>query len=109
MTLLCRLDELPENEGRGFTVTAQGRDVPIVVVRRGDRVFAYMNVCPHRGTSLDWMPDRFMDPEGRFLQCATHDARFEVETGHCVAGPCRGDALAAIDVVVEKGQVRVRN
>lgn len=105
MQTLCTLSALPENEGRGFVVEIDGEPTDVVVVRRGDRLFGYRNRCPHRGTTLDWLPDRFMDPEGRHLQCATHDARFEVETGRCVAGPCVGEHLRPVSLAVIDGQV----
>lgn len=105
MQRLCAWDELEDNAGRGFTVEIAGAPVAIVVVRRQDQVYAYRNVCPHRGTSLEWMPDRFMDPEREFLQCSTHDARFRVEDGFCVAGPCRGEALSPVPVRVVDGEV----
>lgn len=109
MQPLCTLDELSDNEGRGFSVEIDGEPCDIVVVRRATRVYAYRNVCPHQGTSLDWMPDRFMDPARQHLQCATHGARFEVETGRCVAGPCRGTTLTAVAVTVVDGYVLVTN
>lgn len=105
MQRLCALDEIEENAGRGFTVELGGQSVAILVVRRQGRAYGYRNTCPHRGTTLDWMPDRFMDPEREYLQCSTHDARFRVEDGFCVAGPCRGDSLTPVPLAVEDGQV----
>lgn len=105
MQRLCAFDELEENTGRGFSVRLAGADSQIFVVRRGGRVYGYLNVCPHRGTSLDWLPDQFFDPEREYLQCATHDARFRVEDGYCVAGPCSGKRLTAVAVTVVDGQV----
>lgn len=103
--LLCGIDDIRENAARGFTVTLGGEPADIFVVKRAGQVYAYRNVCPHRGTSLDWMPDQFMDPDQRYIQCATHDARFEVESGLCVMGPCLGDHLRALPVSVRDGQV----
>lgn len=109
MTRICHIEDLPENEGRGFLVDIDGECRAIVVVRRGMNVYGYLNICPHRGTTLDWMPDRFMDATGRQLQCATHGARFEVETGRCIAGPCAGRALTPVPIGVEQGHIHVTN
>ena len=109
MQVLCAFDELAENDSRGFTVKLHGADWHIFIVRRGGRAYGYQNVCPHRGTNLDWLPDRFMDPDREYIQCATHDARFRVEDGHCVAGPCSGKSLAAVPVRVVDGQVVIED
>ncbi|KAB7623359.1 Rieske (2Fe-2S) protein [Alkalilimnicola sp. S0819] len=105
MQRLCALEELPENQGRGFEVAIGDERLALVLVRRGGWVYGYRNVCPHRGTSLDWMPDRFMDPEGEHLQCATHDARFRVEDGFCVSGPCAGAFLGGVELRLREGAV----
>lgn len=105
MRVLCAFDELGENAGKGFELTLQGSLRRIFVVRRGGRVYGYYNVCPHRGTTLDWLPDQFMDPEREYLQCATHGALFRVEDGHCVSGPCVGKQLVPVAIAVRDGQV----
>ena len=107
MQRVCRFDELIDNEGKGVEVELDGERVKVVVVRRGERVFAYRNVCPHRGTTLDWMPDRFMSEDGAYLQCATHGAQFEPETGLCVVGPCRGKSLQPVAVEMRGDEVVV--
>mgnify|MGYP003380276207 CR=1 FL=1 len=89
------------------------RDKPGVIVniasvgglRAEGALHVYANRCPHRGTELDWLPGRFLDPAGKHLQCATHGARFRPDTGECIAGPCRGQALAAVPFAVRDGRV----
>lgn len=107
MQVLCAFDALEENASRGFKVKLHGGDWEIFIVRRDGQVYAYQNVCPHRGTNLDWLPDQFLDPDREYIQCATHDARFRVEDGYCVAGPCAGKRLATVPVKVVDGQVVV--
>ncbi|MFC7333818.1 Rieske (2Fe-2S) protein [Rhodocista pekingensis] len=108
---LCRLADIPDGQARGFVTgsAADGGTAPrrLLVARRGDRVFAYVNSCPHAGVPLDWQPDRFMSPDGAFLHCATHGARFRVEDGVCVHGPCAGRGLTPVPVGLEDGQVVV--
>jgi len=65
----------------------------------------YVNICPHRGTSLDWQPGEVFDETGLYLICATHGALFEPDSGLCVAGPCQGAHLQKIPVKIEGGQV----
>ena len=101
--LLCRADEIQEGGGRSFRF-GSGPDLRMVlVVRRGGALHAYENACPHMGTPLNFLADRFFDRSGEHLLCATHGALFRVADGFCLAGPCAGKSLtpAAIRVVDE--------
>lgn len=69
---------------------------------------AYLNQCPHMGVELNWMPGRFMDTDNLFLQCSTHGALFKPGDGECIAGPCQGDALTALDLRETEGALEVR-
>ena len=82
-------------------------DDSLIAVCQDGNIHLYRNVCPHRGTALNWLPDSFMDADGRLLQCHTHDARFVPDTGQCVAGPCLGAQLTRIEFVIENGQLCV--
>ena len=104
-TVICRLDELGDPDSRGMTVTHGGQLHDVFVVRQGERVFGYRNICPHTGGPLDWVPDRFLNLDKDYIQCATHDALFRLHDGACVAGPCKGDSLAAVPVIIEAGEV----
>lgn len=75
---------------------------------REDRLYAYLNRCPHLGIELNWMPGRFMDADNCFIQCANHAALFIPETGQCIAGPCQGDTLTPLEVTEDGDNVLVR-
>ena len=94
--VLCRLEEIPDGAAKGFDLGTPDDPDEIFVVRRGGRVFAYRNACPHVGTALDWQPDTFMSEDGGFIMCHTHGALFEIENGYCLAGPCAGDSLVPL-------------
>lgn len=96
MTVLCALSDLEDPGSRGFTVEAQDGTFDIFVVRVGENIYGYINVCPHAGTPLDWKPHQFLAPDRQTIQCATHGARFEIATGKCIFGPCKGAALRAL-------------
>lgn len=104
---LCRLDALAEGEARGFELGEGDRRFDVFVLRRDGGVLAYENRCPHAGTPLDLLPDRFLAADGRHLQCHTHGALFRIEDGMCVAGPCRGRSLTAVAVAVENGEILI--
>ena len=74
-----------------------GRKSVLLLVRREGRVYAYRNRCPHRGIPLEWQPDQFLDDSGSLIRCSTHGALFLIESGECVAGPCEGQALQALE------------
>ena len=102
MTSLCRLDAIADPGGKGLALPGpDGRPREIVVVRSGRAVWGYVNACPHAGTPLDFLPDRFLTADGTELLCGTHGARFALETGLCVAGPCVGRSLAPVCVRLE--------
>jgi nitrite reductase/ring-hydroxylating ferredoxin subunit len=92
---LCGLADIPDGGSKGFSAAA-GAFTGLFAVRRGDTVFAYVNSCPHIGLPLDPVPDRFLDAKGMHILCSAHGARFRVEDGECVAGPCYGETLEAI-------------
>ena len=103
---LCRMDELADPGSRGFLLPLQDdADLACFVVRRANRVYGYVNRCPHTGAPLEWRPHQFLDSDGRFIQCALHGALFTPEAGQCVRGPCAGDALDPVPVSVEDGWV----
>lgn len=104
-TALCRLDDIPDGEGRGFTVGEGEARMLVAAFRQGGWVHAYVNSCPHIGTPLDMLPDRFMTFDKRHILCATHGARFRVYDGYCFAGPCQGQYLEALPVKVIDGVV----
>jgi nitrite reductase/ring-hydroxylating ferredoxin subunit len=104
---LCRLDEIPDPGARGFGVRTVAGPLDIFVVRRGDAVFAYSNHCPHTGGPLDWQPDQFLNLERTLIQCSTHLALFRIEDGRCLAGPCAGQALTAVEATLDTGWVMV--
>ncbi len=103
MIRLCALEELQDPGSKGFH-NERGH---IFAVRKGDQVYVYENSCPHFGINLEWQPDQFLDSEKRLIQCATHGAQFLIETGECIAGPCPGDKLSALECEVRNGVVYI--
>jgi nitrite reductase/ring-hydroxylating ferredoxin subunit len=77
------------------------------VVRQGDDIYAYQNVCAHVGYPLNWSPNRFLTKDNSAIICASHGAIYDIQTGQCVAGPAGGRALRAVQVAVRDGVVYV--
>jgi nitrite reductase/ring-hydroxylating ferredoxin subunit len=102
---ICRMNEIPSQKARGFHLMIVGDDGnprpwPIIVVRWGRQVFGYVNKCPHDGVNLDWERNQFLDPNGIRLMCGKHGALFELGTGNCVEGPCKGRSLTPVALAV---------
>jgi nitrite reductase/ring-hydroxylating ferredoxin subunit len=106
MRVLCRLEDIADGAAKGFSL-ADGA-IDIFVVRKQRQVFAYRNSCPHIGTPLEFLPDRFLTRDRAEILCSTHGARFEIATGRCVAGPCAGRFLVRAPVEVESGNLVLR-
>ena len=104
---VCRLDELEDPGSRGFQIGDGDWPFKGFVVREGNTVVAYRNVCPHAGHPLNWQPDRFLTKDGKQIICSSHGAVFEIASGECVAGPCPGRSLTAVDVDVRDGTIYV--
>src|SRR5262249_25294076 len=103
--VLCRADEIAEGQARSIIVGAGSERRDIIVVRRGGRVFAYENSCPHQAMPLETFPDKFLNEDGSLFVCSTHGARFRVEDGFCISGPCEGKALRALAVAIQNGAI----
>ena len=82
-----------------------GEPESLVLYRDGDRVRAWLNICPHAGRRLDFAPGQFLKSRDGMLVCAAHGAAFETAQGECVSGPCRGQSLRAVPVEVRDGAV----
>ena len=103
--LICSLENLSDPGSYGFSLNSGGKQVDGFVVRRDGEIFAYRNSCPHTGSPLDWVEHQFLDIEGALIQCAVHDARFLIDTGECVFGPCPGESLEPLSIRVEEKNV----
>lgn len=102
---LCRVDDIAEPGAKGFTFDVDGGRREVFVVRRLGHLFAYENACPHIGTPLDFMPDQFLTRDRKHLLCSTHGALFEIATGLCIHGPCKGRSLRVLPVALRDGMI----
>ena len=102
---LIALDGIVDGGFVETEVVLDGDAESLILHRQGDRVRAWLNVCPHAGRRLDWAPGQFLKSKDGLLVCAAHGASFETDQGECVAGPCRGASLRAVAVEIREGQV----
>jgi nitrite reductase (NADH) small subunit len=91
-----RIQDLPD--GHGWLVEVEGQE--IALFRRGERVYALENACPHRGAAL-----AFGDVRGDVVYCPVHAWPFHLPTGGCPELP--GVAVRTYAVHVEGDDVLV--
>ena len=98
---LCSAAEIAEGTAAGVA------DETMLALHRDGQFHVYRNRCPHLGTPLNWLPDRFMDPDGALLQCSTHGALFLPHNGLCISGPCVGRQLERVECILRDGDLFV--
>ena len=105
---VCRLDELDDPGSKEFRIGDGDWPFKGFVVRQGDAVYAYQNFCMHVGHPLNWNPDRFLTEDGSKIICASHGAMYDIASGDCAGGPCRGKTLRRVHCEVRDGVVLVK-
>lgn len=105
--VLCRLADLPPRGSRKFQFREGRLRYDIFIQRWDDKVYAYRDVCPHLSLPLDWRRGHFLDVEGQHIQCGHHGARFRVEDGLCIDGPCKGEYLTPVRIEVRGDEILV--
>lgn len=98
---LCRLDELDDPGSRGFRWYAGDEAFAGFVVRKGGKVFGYVDWCPHAGWPLAAGAAGRLTRDGRAIICNVHGALFRPDSGRCIAGPGQDDALKPWPVTVD--------
>ena len=104
----CRLAALEDGGVVAVRLSpdASGRPREAIILFDSLRIVrAYVNLCRHLPIPLDAASRDFVR-DGQ-LQCATHGARYRLQDGLCVAGPCRGASLFALEVHIEGDDVFV--
>jgi 3-phenylpropionate/trans-cinnamate dioxygenase ferredoxin subunit len=94
---VCHLDELSQDAPYGFTVDG----LKIVLVRKGDVVYALDGICTHEYAELD---KGFV--VGDLLVCPLHLSQFDVKTGAVVTPPAE-IPLRTYTVQIKGGEVYV--
>lgn len=104
---VAQANELPPGSSRKFYLEVAGHEEECFVVNFEGNFYAYVNRCRHVPMSLDWVDNQFFTSDGRFLQCATHGARYLPQTGECVSGPPCGKFLRKLEVRLLDGLIYV--
>lgn len=90
--------ELPENKPRRVEVAGQ----PVLLVRRGQQVYAVGAVCSHYGGPLEKGK-----LEGNQIVCPWHYSHFSIQDGSYKSGPTTSP-LPLYDARIENGVIQIR-
>lgn len=103
---VATIEEVPVNGTMLVTLERpdDGTRREVILTRRKGDVVAYENRCQHwRDVRLD-KGSGAVTRNGEIV-CPKHGAIFEMDSGECVHGPCRGASLEPVSVGVEDGVV----
>ncbi|MGY4627403.1 Rieske (2Fe-2S) protein [Bradyrhizobium sp. USDA 4486] len=109
--VVCPADAIERSGAMSFSLSriddrGESRPFPIIVVRTfGNDYFGYVNRCPHERVWLNIGSGTFFSADRSFLRCGRHGARFEIDTGMCIDGPCDGQSLEPVALAVIEGDV----
>ncbi|HEX2988325.1 MAG TPA: ubiquinol-cytochrome c reductase iron-sulfur subunit [Chloroflexota bacterium] len=89
---LCSLDQVDSEQPREFRITFPGENssVPyqavqgVFVLRHGDQILVFSNVCTHMGCSVRWLAWR------QQIICPCHGGMYD-RWGHLMGGPPSSD------------------
>lgn len=80
----------------------------VILINSGEQVYAWLNICPHQGRPLNYAPNKFLKTPDGHLMCASHGATFDMQSGECIGGPCKGASLRAVPVTVnQEGHIQL--
>ena len=99
---LTRIDAIADP---GAVVCYLDNNAAVIVTRSAGAIAAFHNLCPHAGYPLQRADGRVLVQEGRYMVCGGHGASFALDTGACAGGPCNGEGLTRIAIVVRDGVV----
>ena len=106
--VLGRLPNFPDGAATPVSHHSGGREVAILVVRRGTELRACLDLCPHQYLPLTWRGPQVLSKDGQRLRCTNHGAESAVADGRGLSGPGSACGLTPVPLHLEPdGTVRV--
>lgn len=106
-TALCELATLEPGHSRGFDPLGEGRQT-MFVIRHADGIVGWRNACPHYDHArMAWKADEFMNGDHTLILCGAHGALFDIHSGRCISGPCIGQYLTQVPLLIKDGAVYI--
>lgn len=80
-------------------VTTDRGSFPLLLLRDGGAIWAFVNACPHQYLPLDYRGTNLLSADGTKLLCTAHGASFDKTTGEVIAGAeCGLDPVPVVQV-----------
>ncbi len=109
--VICAATTIAPGQAKAFMLSkvdegGAARPFPIFVMNAVEHGYlGYVNECPHKGALLNSAAGGFLSQDRKFLECGLHGAKFEIDTGLCVDGPCAAQNLEPIAIAVIDGDI----
>ncbi len=103
--VVAQVGEVAPGQTKKFLLQCAGREIEAFVVNHGGTLYAWVNQCCHVPMSMDWIDNQFLTEDQAYIQCATHGAWYEPDSGECIAGPPLGKCLTAVPLTIRDGRV----
>lgn len=104
-TYLCLTSEILELGSKEFELD---KEVSLFVIKSENQFYGYANNCPHANWPLNFQPNVFLNTDKTQIQCSNHMALFDKKTGECISGPCTGERLKKVDLIVINNKLFVK-
>ena len=104
---VCAIDDLPDPGAREFVFGRGTTTFSMILVRKDEKFFGYLNICPHYSSPLNYRADQFLNDDKTRLRCTMHFAEFRLEDGFGVAGAAENCWLDPVPVHVADDEVRI--
>ena len=102
-TPICAPDDIPD----GNTLCLELDGFPLLLVRLGNEVRAFVNACPHQYMPLNHKGDKLISADKTIVRCTNHSAGFSALTGEGVEGLGIGECLDPVPLRVDGGMLFV--
>lgn len=76
-----------------------------IVARKAGRIYAYANICRHVPLTLDLGDGDVSSADRLVFLCHHHGARYRIEDGKCLYGPCDGEHLFKLETEELDGEL----
>ncbi len=105
--MLCLLDDLVDGKAMVIEGSLNIDDCGVIVVKKGKKINAFLNLCPHAGLPLNLNDANVLASDNFHLICKNHAALFDPCSGLCVSGPCFGKSLKKLDLKNNNGKIYI--
>ncbi len=109
--VICSAGTVAPGQAKAFMLSrideaGESRPFPIFImhtIRNG--FIGYVNACPHKGSLLNSAAGGFLSQDRKHFECGLHGAKFEIDSGLCIDGPCSAKSLEPIAVTEIDGDI----